>query len=112
MTNPNTTNQKNSGGPKAKTMGLMTGRRAIVTIAPPIDPTKQDVADTATARAPSPFWARGYPSKHVAAFGGVPGVFKRMAGTDPPNVTLLMMPAKKEHREHRVHAEGERQGDG
>ena len=59
VTSPNTTSQKNSGGPKAYTTGFTTGRRARSMTAPPREPTKQAVADTARARAPSPLRVMG-----------------------------------------------------
>ena len=49
-----------------------------------INPQNADICAMPIARPAMPFFVREYPSKQSAAEAGVPGVFQRIALTEPP----------------------------
>jgi hypothetical protein len=92
VTNPNKATPNISVGLNDITIARITGRRTNSVIIPKSPPNRLEKAEIDMAKPASPFLAIGYPSKHVAAFTAVPGVFKRMEVTEPPHVTAPIIP--------------------
>jgi hypothetical protein len=90
---PKITSQKISGARKANRTLSTKGNKHKSTRNPKRVPQKQTILDIAKARVPSPFRVKGNPSRQVAAFGPVPGVFSNIAGRDPPKGETLIIPA-------------------
>ena len=81
---PKIANAKYSGWPNSYASWARIGAKKTRIITLKIPPTVLETVAIPKALPASPFWAKGYPSKQVAAAAGVPGVLIRTAVIAPP----------------------------
>ena len=78
--------EKYSNTPKLKEIAPNTGVRKHKTRTPIMVPIKENTIETDSAFHASPLSAIGPPSNTVATEAGVPGIFKRIADINPPDI--------------------------
>src|SRR5699024_9677108 len=83
---PNIVNAKNSGAPNCKAILANKGEKKVRVRTLNKPPNVEATTTVLIALPTSPFCAKGYPSKTVAAAAGVPGIRIRIEATEPPNV--------------------------
>ena len=84
IVSPNNANEKYSGALNlsanlARYGEIVTNAKQLIN-----QPITEAIVEALRAFAACPFFTKGYPSKHVAAEAGVPGVFKSIADIEPP----------------------------
>ena len=90
---PNSARAKYSGAWNFSAHFASTGEMAMRQIPLKIPPVTEAIRATVMAFPAFPFWARGWPSRDVAAAEGVPGVWIRIAGMEPPYMEPQKIPA-------------------
>jgi hypothetical protein len=73
----------------------MRGERKIMTRMLKMVPTKEAMSPVPMARPPLPCFARGKPSRQVAAAEGVPGMLIMMAALRPPETAPMYTARRK-----------------
>ncbi len=86
MTTPNTAKVKNSQEPNSSASLPMIGEKIARQINPKRVPIADEIVASPMASPALPALANGFPSRHVAAFAGVPGMLRRMADQVPPYI--------------------------
>jgi hypothetical protein len=83
---PKIASHANSQEPNIKAIRPKRGAIVKIDKTPIKEPIAEAVVAVLRAVAPCPDLARGYPSRVVAAFAGVPGILIRIAERDPPYI--------------------------